>query len=256
MDRNGETIDRLATLRPAETRRTTAEAAQESVVALVDQSRLRRECLKLALTEHESAWRILDLASAEDVLRLAEGGQKFDLLLLGASTAELVDLAQIEMLHQALPETPIVVVAENDNPHRARLILNAGTRGFLPASLSLKVLMGALDLVLAGGTYVPTALIEPTQQRSASPVPRAASEPWSDLTRRQRDVLSLISQGKSNKLIADALVMSESTVKAHVKQIIKRLHVSNRTQAALLATGHGPCTPAGRPACGSIHEAA
>jgi DNA-binding NarL/FixJ family response regulator len=56
------------------------------------------------------------------------------------------------------------------------------------------------------------------------------------LTRRQRDVLALISEGQSNKLIADALGMSESTVKAHVKQIIRRLHVVNRTQAALLAT--------------------
>ena len=239
MDRTNEGIDVKAAQQAADIRRAAPEAPQESVVALVDQSRLRRECLRLALSDHEAGWRILDLASAEDVLRLAEGGQKFDLLLLGAATAELVDLAQIEMLHQALPETPIVVVAENDNPHRARLILNAGTRGFLPASLSLKVLLGALDLVLAGGVYVPSSLLDaaPPRQDGSSDRP---SEPWSELTRRQRDVLALISQGKSNKLIADALSMSESTVKAHVKQIIKRLHVSNRTQAALLATGHGP----------------
>jgi hypothetical protein len=58
-------------------------------------------------------------------------------------------------------------------------------------------------------------------------------------------VLALIAQGKSNKLIADALTMSESTVKAHVKQIIKRLHVANRTQAALMATGSlAPQSPA------------
>ncbi|HKX09639.1 MAG TPA: response regulator transcription factor [Stellaceae bacterium] len=235
MDRSNEGIE---VRQQPDARRAAQEAQQDSVVALVDQSRLRRECLKLALTEHENAWRILDLASAEDVLRLAEGGQKFDLLLLGAATAELVDLQQIEMLHQALPETPIVVVAENDNPHRARLILNAGTRGFLPASLSLKVLLGALDLVLAGGVYVPSSLIDAGPPRTAAtPSPKRQNEPWSELTRRQRDVLALIAQGKSNKLIADALTMSESTVKAHVKQIIKRLHVANRTQAALLATG-------------------
>jgi len=52
----------------------------------------------------------------------------------------------------------------------------------------------------------------------------------------EREVLQLIAEGKSNKLIADALKMSESTVKAHVKQIIKRLHVANRTQAALIAS--------------------
>jgi DNA-binding NarL/FixJ family response regulator len=95
-----------------------------------------------------------------------------------------------------------------------------------------------LDLVLAGGIYVPSSLIDPTLNRPPVTAGNVApGERWGDLTRRQRDVLSLIAQGKSNKLIADALVMSESTVKAHVKQIIKRLRVANRTQAALLATG-------------------
>src|SRR5207302_2537446 len=113
-----------------------------------------------------------------------------------------------------------------------------GTRGFLPASLSLKVMMGALDLVLAGGIYVPSSLIEAAPSRPApSSGPSSLADASNELTRRQRDVLGLISQGKSNKLIADALTMSESTVKAHVKQIIKRLRVANRTQAALLANG-------------------
>jgi DNA-binding NarL/FixJ family response regulator len=210
----------------------------ETILALIDSSRLRRECLKLALAQHNAQWRILDLASASDALGLADAGQNFDLLLVGAATIEHVDLREIEALHAALPETPIVVAAESENPHRARLILGAGTRGFLPTSLSLKVLMGALDLVLAGGIYVPSALIEPSQPRPTLAAPlRSHAEPWSDLTRRQRDVLALISQGNSNKLIADALAMSESTVKAHVKQIIKRLNVANRTQAALIATG-------------------
>jgi DNA-binding NarL/FixJ family response regulator len=95
--------------------------------------------------------------------------------------------------------------------------------------------MGALERIRAGGRYVPLALTE------TPPAALSRSEgPWRELTRRQRDVLALISEGKPNKLIADALNMSESTVKAHVKQIIRRLNVANRTQAALLAT----CMPA------------
>ena len=100
--------------------------------------------------------------------------------------------------------------------------------------------MGAIDLVLAGGVYLPSSLIDAGTARTVTfPGTVPASEPWPELTRRQRDVLVFISQGKSNKLIADALSMSESTVKAHVKQIIRRLNVANRTQAALVATGHG-----------------
>ncbi|HZS84301.1 MAG TPA: response regulator transcription factor [Stellaceae bacterium] len=212
---------------------------EDTIVALIDHSRLRRECLKLALTQHSSAWRVLDLGSVADALRLAAAGQRFDLVLLGAATSDHIDLEEIEALRRALPETPVVVAAENNDPQRARLILGAGTRGFLPTSLSLKVLMGALDLVLAGGIYVPSSLIEAGAARNgpAAPPRPVHEEPWKDLTRRQRDVLALIAEGKSNKLIADALEMSESTVKAHVKQIIKRLHVANRTQAALIATG-------------------
>jgi DNA-binding NarL/FixJ family response regulator len=220
-------------------------ADAESVVAIVDPSRLRRECLKLALLQHSPRWQITEAAAAEELVRRAQGGARFDLVLTGAATAEYIDLREIEALRQALPEAPIVVVAESDNPQRVRQILSAGVRGYLPASLSLKVLMGALDLVLAGGVYVPSSLIDANPARQAwLSGGSSANEPWHELTRRQRDVLALISQGKSNKLIADALTMSESTVKAHVKQIIKRLHVANRTQAALVATGRGSFTPA------------
>jgi DNA-binding NarL/FixJ family response regulator len=214
-------------------------------LAIVDHSRLRRECLRAALAQHNPQWQVSDFATAEELLHSLATGASCDLVLMGAATAEHVDLAQLEAVRESLPDAPTVVIAENGNPHRARQILSAGARGFLPTSLSLKVLIGALDLVLAGGVYVPSSLLDNAPQRHAGwegedrPV-----EPWSELTRRQRDVLALISQGKSNKLIADALSMSESTVKAHVKQIIKRLHVSNRTQAALLATGHGPFPPA------------
>jgi len=224
-----------------------ADTQAASAVAIVDTSRLRRECLKLALAHHNAHWHIAEFGTTDEMLRLAESGEAFDLVVIGAATAEHVDLRQVEAVREVLPELPVVVVAENGNPQRARQILNTGTRGFLPASLSLKVLIGALDLVLAGGVYVPSSLIDtvPPLQPGWEPGTERHAEPWSELTRRQRDVLALISQGKSNKLIADALAMSESTVKAHVKQIIKRLHVSNRTQAALLATGHGvfPAAP-------------
>jgi DNA-binding NarL/FixJ family response regulator len=212
-------------------------APGDVILALIDQSRLRRECLKVALAQHNSRWRVVDVPTAAEAIRLAEAGQRFDLLLLGAATSDHIDLDDIEALRSVMPDAPVVVAAESDNPQRARLILQAGTRGFLPTTLSLKVLMGALDLVLAGGVYVPSSLIDAAQGRPADAAPKLAPEPWAELTRRQRDVLGLIAQGKSNKLIADALDMSESTVKAHVKQIIKRLHVANRTQAALLATG-------------------
>jgi DNA-binding NarL/FixJ family response regulator len=202
-------------------------------LAIVDPSPLRRECLKLALGQQPRRWHVTDVAEAAELAQLIRRGDAFEVILLGGAICAHIDPTDLSLLCAAAPETPILVTADCDDAEGARAILRSGARGFLPTSLGLKVLMGALERIRAGGTYVPLILTEPGCSGMAE---RARHTPWRELTRRQRDVLALISEGKSNKLIADALTMTESTVKAHVKQIIKRLHVANRTQAALLAT--------------------
>jgi two-component system, NarL family, nitrate/nitrite response regulator NarL len=202
-------------------------------LAIIDRSALRRDCLKLALGQQPRRWRVTDVETATDVVRLQHQGAGFSVILLCAVTASHIDLADVAMLMAAAPHTPILVVADCDDTERARMVLRSGARGFLPMSSSLKVLVAALERIRAGGTFVPLMLSEAKSNGAGREVEHS---PRQLLTRRQRDVLSLISEGKSNKLIADALGMSESTVKAHVKQIIRRLHVVNRTQAALLAT--------------------
>lgn len=205
-------------------------------LAIVDQSRLRCDCLRLALGLQPRRWHVIDVGAAAELARLVQRGESFDVILLGASTCAQIDLSDLAILASVAPQTPILVAADCDDPARAHTILRAGARGFLPTSHSLKVLIGALERVRTGGTYIPLSL---TEAVSAARLTPGQVVPWRELTRRQRDVLALISEGKSNKLIADTLGLSESTVKAHVKQIIKRLHVMNRTQAALLATRDG-----------------
>jgi len=231
-------LDRLDHFRETEAGFTHGEAGRfvglvRRHLAIVDQSPLRRECLTLALAQQSRRWHVTDVAEAAELARLIRRGEGFEVILLGGSTCAHIDLADLAVLSEAAPETPILVTADCDDAEGARAILRSGARGFLPTSLGFKVLMGALERMRAGGTYVPLVLSEPA---SSVPAERMRETPWRELTRRQRDVLALISEGKSNKLIADALTMTESTVKAHVKQIIKRLHVANRTQAALLAT--------------------
>jgi|SRR5579885_833179 DNA-binding NarL/FixJ family response regulator len=205
-------------------------------LAIVDRSALRRECLKLALAQQPRRWKVTDLASGDDLVEAIQRGAGFSVILVGAATCGQVDLVDLAVLVAIAGETPVLVTAECDDPERARAILRAGAKGFLPANHGLKVLLGALERVRAGGSFVPLMLTEECHE----PADRdPETETRRILTRRQRDVLALISEGKSNKLIAGALGMSESTVKAHVKQIIRRLHVANRTQAALFAIRGG-----------------
>ena len=202
-------------------------------LAIVDQSPLRRECLNFELLQQSRRWHVTDVAMAIELTQLIRRGDGFEVIMLGGSTCTHIDLADLTLLSAAAPETPILVTADCDDAECARVILRSGARGFLPTSHGLKVLMGALERMRVGGTYVPLSLSEPVVPERMK---RARDTPWRELTRRQCDVLALISEGKSNKLIADALTMTENTVKAHVKQIIKRLHVANRTQAALIAS--------------------
>jgi two-component system, NarL family, nitrate/nitrite response regulator NarL len=205
-------------------------------LAIVDPSALRRDCLKVALGQQVRRWRVTDVEAAAELVRLLRGGARFSVILLGGATCRHIDFGDLALLAATAPRTPILVTADCDDSERARMILRSGAKGYLPMSLGLKVLVAALERMRAGGTFVPLVLVEPEGGEKMRETPRP---PWQALTKRQRDVLALISEGKSNKLIGDALGMSESTVKAHVKQIIRRLHVVNRTQAALLATRRG-----------------
>jgi DNA-binding NarL/FixJ family response regulator len=168
--------------------------------------------------------------------RIIEQGDHFAVILLCAPACSQMHLTELGLLLAAAPGTPILVAADCDDHNRALAILRAGARGFLPTNLSLKVLVAALERIRVGGTYVPLALTEPA---AAGAGREGRIAPWCALTRRQREVLTLISEGLPNKLIGAALTMTESTVKSHVKQIIRRLNVANRTQAALLAARAG-----------------
>src|SRR6516165_12609530 len=135
-------------------------------LAIVDDSRLRCDCLKLALDHQPKRWRITDVAAVSELAGLLRRGEEFDVVLLAGSTSSHIDLADVALLAAAAPHIPILVAAECDDPERALAILSAGARGFLPTSHSLKVLIGALERVRGGGTYVPLAL---TEARSALP---------------------------------------------------------------------------------------
>ena len=130
---------------------------------------------------------------------------------------------------------------DRDNVVRA---LDNGALGFIPKTDSRDVLLGALRLILAGGTYIPpeSLIREPAAIATAASKPSPEKRPSPSelgLTERQVDVLALMMQGKSNKLICRALDLAEPTVKNHVSAILKALEVTNRTEAVLAVAALG-----------------
>jgi DNA-binding NarL/FixJ family response regulator len=163
-------------------------------------------------------------------------------------------------VRERVPAAPLVVVADRAELNDVLAALKQGVRGYITTRLEPDVVAHALSLVLAGGVYVPPSMLEELQGLAAARagctstngddkgVERSAN-PLSD---RQRAVLRCLHQGKSNKMIARELDMRESTVKVHVRQILRKLGAVNRTQAALAAAefeatygdGHENAAPA------------
>jgi DNA-binding NarL/FixJ family response regulator len=112
--------------------------------------------------------------------------------------------------------------------------MKKGARGYIPTSLVLNVAVEAIRLVCAGGIFLPASTILHTQQSPMAGEAKKDPAPES-FTRKQAAVIEMIRKGKANKTIAYELNMCESTVKVHVRNIMKKLRARNRTQVAFLA---------------------
>ena len=100
-------------------------------LAIVDQSRLRSDCLKLALGMQPRRWRVVDAATVSELVQRVLLGEEFDVILLGGSTCSQIDLDDISSLAAAVPQTPILVAADCDDPERAHAILRCRRTRFL-----------------------------------------------------------------------------------------------------------------------------
>jgi len=153
-----------------------------------------------------------------------------DLILLDMSLPGAHGLDVLRAVKQASLATKVVVLTGYASPYLMKAARAAGAEAFVPKDLSWKEFVHVLELVLAGKKYVQESVAE-----------QAASGPWmvEQLTRRERQVLELLSGGMSNRAIGEALGVLQSTVDSHVKSIIGKLGASNRMQAAEVARQSG-----------------
>jgi DNA-binding NarL/FixJ family response regulator len=197
-------------------------------VLIADDHPLYCDALRAVVPQACPGAEISEANSQEQVLAAVTAGRAFDLVLLDLNLPGATGLSCLSALRQAVPTTPIVVVSAVGDPKIMQDVIVGGASAFIPKSAPSQVLINALRVTLAGGTYMPTGIVAALRSVDAA---RLRGE----LTLRQRRVLELLSTGLSNKRIARALDISEITVKAHVTAIFRKLGVSNRVQAGLEA---------------------
>jgi DNA-binding NarL/FixJ family response regulator len=139
-------------------------------------------------------------------------------------------------IREAAPETPLVIMSDLEDAAEVRRAMEYGARGYLPAHLPLSQVMAAIRFIGDGGTYIPQCVLTSiAQEPSSACVVDGDGVPVS-FSPRQLQVLALLKEGRQNKIIAYELGMCESTVKVHIRILMKKLKARNRTQIVLLTS--------------------
>jgi DNA-binding NarL/FixJ family response regulator len=178
---------------------------------------------------------VVPFESVYDCIKASD--RKIDLIVYHSHEADAVNVADLIAIRQAFASTQLVVLSDASSldPAVVREVLMQGASGFiLTSQTGLQMMLSALSLVASGGTFVPKQFLffeGSSEQPSAKKEARKAGQ----LTARELEVLSLVKQGKPNKLIAYELHLSESTVKVHIRNTMRKMGSTNRTHVAMNA---------------------
>jgi DNA-binding NarL/FixJ family response regulator len=202
---------------------------------LVDDHALVRDALALLIALHHPDVDLRHAGRLRDARTVLDAEPDVDLVLLDLALPDSAGLATLQAVRDAAPATRTVVLSADDRPEIVLAAIDAGAAGFIPKATESRQLREALATVLRGGVYVPPVTLAATPPPPGQP----ASAERLGLTPRQIDVLRMLVDGRSNKLIGRALDLAPSTVKTHLEAIFQRLQVNSRTQAVVAAARCG-----------------
>ena len=189
------------------------------------------QCLRLVL-----GYNVTSFPSVDAFLAVSDSISASVIILSNAEKPAAATVRrQLFLLKQAQNQVPTIILNDLDDPDEVMGALNGGARGYIPTSVPLQVAIEAMRLVKAGGVFVPaSSLVSMRQTKPANSSDQATR--CGPFTARQTAVVDALCRGKANKVIAYELDMRESTVKVHVRNIMKKLKAKNRTEVAFITS--------------------
>ncbi len=234
------------TLKPAN-----VTISQPIKVLIVDDSLVARETLVEMLSTHRQIEIVGEAANGQEALLLC---QKLlpHVVLMDVNMPEMDGLTTTFRLKQVVPQTEVLMLTCSNRPKYLYDAIKSGASGYVLKDINRQGLIEAVITIAKGGSLINPIMLRSliseivehekplAPSNSSPPTPIRAEitqdeETLTHLTRREREVLMLIGQGLTNAIIAERLTISQDTVKSHVRAILEKLRVRDRTQAAVFA---------------------
>lgn len=217
-------------------------------IALIDDHKLFREGVKRILSFESTFEVVAEGGDGTEVNELVEQYNP-DIVLMDINMPGMNGIEATKELLENYPETKVIILSIHDDENYVTHALQTGAQGYLLKEIDTESLLEAIKVVHEGGSYLhPKVTHNLVQEYRRLVEDKEANsglerieyrKPLHLLTRRECQVLQLLSEGQSNRKIAETLVISEKTVKNHVSNILQKMKVNDRTQAVVKAIKNG-----------------
>lgn len=196
---------------------------------VVDDHPLFLEALRLSLNSAYPNATVIEASSITEARKMIAERGSFDLVLLDLSMPDTSGFDGLLELRTVYPKLPVVICSALEDPRIIHEAIGYGASGFISKSVRRSELAAAIEEVMSGNVYLPANYEPPQAAASTSDL----AQRLASLTPQQLRVLKMLRQGMLNKQIAYELNVGETTVKAHVSEILRKLNVASRTQAVI-----------------------
>lgn len=203
-------------------------------VMVIDDHPLFCEALAMTLTGALKVRTVTTASCLADGLAELRKGEAPEAILLDLNLPDVAGLDGLLRLKAAAPGVPVIVVSSMHDSRIITSVMQAGAAGFIPKDSAREVFVRAFSEVWSGGSFTPEGYVPPSKAPRA-PGPGDPAARLAELTAQQARILELVCEGKLNKQIAYELSIAETTVKAHITAILRKLGAQSRTQAVLIA---------------------
>jgi DNA-binding NarL/FixJ family response regulator len=204
----------------------------------LDPRAFTRHCIGRWLQSSLSGFSICALPGAEEITTAPIIREQIRAVIIHTASERMSSGSMaglLSRLSELLPAVPATVLSDYEDAENILEAFGLGVRGYIPTSLASMVAIGAIQLVCLGGSFAPPASLLSHCSRSPT---SAGGEPLIEgFTQRQTQILDCLRRGMANKLIAYELNMCENTVKVHVRNLMKKVKATNRTQVVYLTRG-------------------